>query len=415
MWKSTSMRLSRFLAVILIFFTPLLFVTNTNEAFEFPKMYYVYFIGGTLATLDLIRNLLTDKKIIMPNAYVLAFLASQIIATVFSTHLYTSLWGYYSRFNGGLISIIVFISLFYVFVNVHTKEFVERLLRLVILGTLPVSLFALFQHFTLDQATRVYSTIGQPNWLGTYIVVVFPLALTKFLKNNQNKKENIFWLLLLNLIYSSIWFTYSLSSILGLVATLIIYAILERKNIIKEKKKVSILFTIMFCISILSPGVYSQRINDIFSDLNKLEGNKNSNQDLVFNNDISLNSGTEAIKTQENNLNNSSIIQSVKSNNPQISDPGYIRIYLWKGTLDLTTSSVKNLLVGTGPETFPYEFQHFRPKELNYSSEWDFILNKPHNYYLELLSETGILGLGTYLAMIYWILNSIATDQISQR
>ena len=87
------MRVSRFLAVILIFFTPLLFVTNTNEAFEFPKMYFVYLIGGTLLGVEILRNLVEDKLPKTPNNYILAFVASQVIATIFSTHIHTSLWG----------------------------------------------------------------------------------------------------------------------------------------------------------------------------------------------------------------------------------------------------------------------------------------------------------------------------------
>ena len=83
-----------------------------------------------------------------------------------------------------------------------------------------------------------------------------------------------------------------------------------------------------------------------------------------------------------------------------VSDPGYIRTELWAGTLKLFVSSPKNILFGTGPETFPYAFQEFRPLSLNYSSEWEFVFNKPHNYYLELLSTVGVLGTGAYLLVM---------------
>jgi O-antigen ligase len=83
-----------------------------------------------------------------------------------------------------------------------------------------------------------------------------------------------------------------------------------------------------------------------------------------------------------------------------ISDSGLIRVGLWRGSLSLATSSPKNFLVGTGPETFPYEFPFYRPDFLNYSSEWAFILNKPHNYYLEILTESGIFALVSYLVIV---------------
>ena len=37
---------------------------------------------------------------------------------------------------------------------------------------------------------------------------------------------------------------------------------------------------------------------------------------------------------------------------------------------------------------------------VNFHAEWDFILNKPHNYYIETLVETGILGLLSYLVVL---------------
>src|SRR3989344_301962 len=45
------------------------------------------------------------------------FLLSQIISTVISLDPYVSLWGYYSRWNGGLLSIITYIFLFYAFIS----------------------------------------------------------------------------------------------------------------------------------------------------------------------------------------------------------------------------------------------------------------------------------------------------------
>ena len=72
----------------------------------------------------------------------------------------------------------------------------------------------------------------------------------------------------------------------------------------------------------------------------------------------------------------------------------------------MATSSPKVLFVGTGPETFPYAFQPFRTKILNYSSEWDFVFNKPHNYYLEILATMGILGLVSYGILMFKVLRT---------
>jgi O-antigen ligase len=84
----------------------------------------------------------------------------------------------------------------------------------------------------------------------------------------------------------------------------------------------------------------------------------------------------------------------------KVSDPGYIRTELWSTSFLLIKSSPKNLLIGTGPETFPYVYQPFRGAGLNYSSEWDFVFNKPHNYYLEIWAECGIFALALYISLV---------------
>ena len=50
------------------------------------------------------------------------FLVSQVISTIFSWDTHVSLWGYYSRFNGGLLSIISYIFLYYAFVSNFSSE-----------------------------------------------------------------------------------------------------------------------------------------------------------------------------------------------------------------------------------------------------------------------------------------------------
>ena len=52
-----------------------------------------------------------------------------------------------------------------------------------------ISLYAVGEHFGIDASywvqdvvNRVFSTLGQPNWLAAYLVALFPLTLALFLK-----------------------------------------------------------------------------------------------------------------------------------------------------------------------------------------------------------------------------------------
>ncbi len=80
-----------------------------------------------------------------------------------------------------------------------------------------------------------------------------------------------------------------------------------------------------------------------------------------------------------------------------------IRKIVWQGALQVWQHYP---WFGTGPETFAYSYYWHRPRAHNDTSEWDLLYNKAHNEYLNYLANTGILGLGSYLAIIvafvYW-------------
>lgn len=400
MLKNTPTKVLIFLTIILVFFTPLVFVTNTQEAFEFPKMFFVYALGTSIGAIKLLQLIWTGKKLITPKLPILLILLSYTVSTLFSTHLYTSIWGYYSRFNGGLASLLVFLVIYTTLLNIKDieKNRLEKILDVsIILGAVPISLYAIIQQINAAEVIRVYSTLGQPNWLGAYLGMIFPIPLYKAFKYPDNEKvRKGIALLTAVLIFSGIWFTYSVSSVLGLLGGLG-YLIYRNYRTIWAQKNMALLFlTVLVSISILNPGLYKQKVTDIFWDLKKQE---------------TVTQVTVPAQTDKQEINREQPTENleVSINHEQLSDPGFIRIYLWKGTLKLATRNFKTILIGTGPQTFPYEFQEYRPKELNYSSEWDFILNKPHNFYLELLAEIGVFGMASYIYLLIQIMKNTET------
>jgi len=368
------MKAIKILINVLVFFTPLVFVTNTNELYEFPKIYFVYFIGITIFLVFCILLLFSKVKVRFPSLPVLFYLSAAIISTIFSSHLYTSVWGYYTRFNGGLISIMVFVGIYLVFSSALKKDNISNILSLLTINSIPVSIFGISQHYA--GVTRIYTTIGQPNWAAAYIAMIIPLTLFRYFRVN-GRGVFLFGVIYL-LEFACLWFTYSMSGFLGFLASLFVLFILNRKEFLNKRvfvKAVPIV-VLSVLIAVLNLGVFRQRVEDILIDVRK----------VAF----------ASVYALEN--------ASAVSNN--LSDPGFIRTGLWEGTLKLATSSPKVLFVGTGPETFPYAFQPFRTKILNYSSEWDFVFNKPHNYYLEILATMGILGLVSYGILMFKVLRT---------
>lgn len=356
------------------FFLPLVFGSRTNELYEFPKTYFIYFIGGALITVFVIEQIVQEKALPKVPWYIKLYVLSYIVSSLFSMHPYTSFWGYYTRFNDCLISTLVFFGVYVVAkTKLSTSEF-ESLFKIMLFSILPVSIVGILQR---GDMVRVYSTFGQPNWLAQFLAMLLPFANYLFFVG----PAMWFWFLISVLGFAALWLTYSLSGLMGYAIGFCILLYLYRKNWFPDRKnlyKLIALLIICELVAVTNLGVFKLRLQDMFNDTKNLI----SVVPKVYAADLNL------FSTQRN-----------------LSDPGFIRGGLWAGTAKLIFSSPKIALSGTGPETFPYAFQKFRPRELNYSSEWNFVFNKPHNYFLEVASEQGLLGLSIYL-YLYWKLLS---------
>src|SRR5260370_40250000 len=97
---------------------PLVFQGSTSELFEFNKMWLAFAITVIIA-LSWFSKMVFQRRFFIqrtPLDIPLAlFLLSQIFSTIFSLDQHVSWWGYYSRFNGGLLFTNCFIFFLYAF------------------------------------------------------------------------------------------------------------------------------------------------------------------------------------------------------------------------------------------------------------------------------------------------------------
>jgi len=378
------------LGIILI---PLIFNLATQELFEFPKMLVVYALATLTTSLWLARQIIS-KKPILPNSPldipILLFLAAQLISSIFSLHQYTSIFGYYGRFNGGLLSTIayslIFLSLAGTLTNLHrinpkkAATMVKILLTSLVLASFLTTIYAIPEKFnhspsclfatgqfntecwkeSTNPRYRIFGTFGQPNWLAAWLVMVIPIGaiiLAQSLKKHQ-------WLLVgfysinLALAVWAIWLTGSRSGLLGLLGSVGIFGITffltEQKT-----KKLKLPFLIL---SICFFGLF----------------------------------GFFAQKWWQKS-------QIVELNSQAGSDSGAIRKVVWNGAITIFKN---HFWLGTGPETFAYSYYKFKPNEHNLLSEWDFLYNKAHNEYLNFLANSGIIGFASLLllqASVLWL------------
>ncbi|MBI4009398.1 O-antigen ligase family protein [Candidatus Roizmanbacteria bacterium] len=320
-----------------------------------------------------------SKKIIIKKTPfdipILLFLGSQILSTVFSIDRQTSLFGYYGRFNGGLISIFSYIVLYYGFVSNIKVEYVFKLLKISFISSLIVVLWGIPGKFGKDlscllftgqfnngcwtdqfrPAERMFSTLGQPNWLGAYLAINFFIGIYFLVRSYKDGKKivSLIHCFIVILIFMAIFFTKSRSALLSVVVGLVVAGIFFVYIRLRQKTKIAKRLAFSIFITLVVSGI-------LFLAMNQW---------------------------------NKSIIKS----SDDVTESADLRKIVWKGAVDL---GLRYPVFGTGVETFAYSYYFVRPQEHNLTSEWDFLYNKAHNEYLNYFATTGFTGIVSYLAFI---------------
>ncbi len=401
---------------------PFIFTAVNEELFEFNKMLVIYAFTIIISFFWLLGVLqqeisLNRSKLQLP---LMIFFFSQLLSTIFSIHPRTSLLGYYTRLNGGLMSTICYSLLFIFFTSSFEKKDLPKIINTLLISGLLVSFYAIPEHFghslscllithqfdvscwVQDVQNRVFASFGQPNWLAAYLIMLIPLAIYYFEEqfaqlNKADRKKNsnpklIFSTLLsffsANLMFLSLLFTKSRSGLLGLALGLGIYYLLNFYRLFQLKPKNQTTSNLLTIKNLLMPtslallllifgSIYSPNLKQIWQRLT--------------NNTPQVTDISALPKTALDSTNDQGGTES-----------GDIRKIVWQGALAIAK---RYPLFGSGVETFAYSYYQDRPLSHNLISEWDFLYNKAHNEYLNFLATTGVIGLISYLiftlAIIY--------------
>lgn len=403
----------------IFFLVPIIFTSNTSELFEFNKMWLTFGFALLIAA-AWIGKMVLERQIKIQKTpldiFILLFLASQFLSTITSMDVHTSIWGYYSRFNGGFLSLLTYIFLYYAFVtNIQIKEYLKHIFVSIASGVF-VALWGLPSHFgydptclmfrgTLDVScwtdafqpkVRIFSTMGQPDWLAAYLVYLLPIstAFTIMYSKHKNKLFSLIFLVITILFYVDLLYTGARSGFIGIAASLgifFIYYLFSQKNhllkVLSTPKELLrdywYVLVVMVCI-----GVTTFFVGTPFSQLSFFTPGGVS-QLFVHK---TAPAPQAAIPSQAKATPAAPPSQEFGG-----TDSGKIRLYVWQGAWDIFLS---HPILGTGVETFAYAYYQYRPVGHNLTSEWDYLYNKAHNEFLNYLATTGALGFGTYMLML---------------
>jgi Ca2+/Na+ antiporter len=273
-----------------------------------------------------------------------------------------------------------------------------------------VSIYGVAEHFGIDKSiwvqdvqNRVFSTLGQPNWLAAYLTPLIPISIALLIQKKQKHiMQSILFSSISILYFIVLLFTRSRSGLLAFVIINILFFVwlffkikyTQKKYDEKPKKALWIIpFLIVqgvFCLIIFINGTHVDTVDRWIT----YTGIKNR-----------LMKTTQSAPTPA----------AIQPTGPVLenggTDSGIIRSYVWLAAIRAWLSAPKTIAIGTGTETFAFAFYQYKPIAHNLTSEWDFLYNKAHNEYLNYLTTTGIFGLGSYLFLLgvitFWFLTHI--------
>ena len=368
--------------LLVFLFSPLFFATFLNGTWQVSEALFFQVLVEILFGIYLVKIILLNKinhkadlRLLIP---IIGFFIVLIISTIISNYPFHSFWGDYLRKMGFLLYSHVFLFFLILFLNLKNIKQVVRIGYATILSTIIVSGYGILQFFELDPLNwaesptainggRLFSTLGQPNFLASWLLFAIPILAWLVFKKGyfDNWKPNLkkifirpalvclFFITVLVLVLSQ-----SRGGWLGFLIAFFFFIIVF--SFIVKQKRLGKLLSILFLVLI----IFVTYIN-----INPLHLSKS-------------NEGT--------------ILYRIKSLS-HLSEKGELRFMWWQDALGLIKEKP---FFGYGLETQKFNFRKsYHPK----TALLEAINSYPdriHNDILDTLYASGFVGLFFYVFLI---------------
>jgi O-antigen ligase len=363
-WWREPTAVVRALLLAMIFITPGVFDLGAVKPFDSVKTTTVLFFSwlafGAWVAL-VIRGRSRPRRFLM-GYLALAFLGANAIAWVFSTTHWTSLFGWYGRYTG-LVTILAFVLTFLVVAHVYRerRERVHELLYAIAAGSVVVTLYVLVQRLGIDPikwaqpsggtpGQPYFGTMGNANFAGGYIGLTIPWLYYAFRRTKATWQRVALaaWGLVA---LATLYFTSARNGMVAVAAAVFVFLVIHRRRVpmlLKIGAAVgAVAVVILATVIIVHPG--SNKPAKVFRRVDVFRSN--------------------TIRT---------------------------RAYWWQAGVKMF---VHRPITGWGPDSFVTHFARYLPRAAAPVGDSE-TADKPHNVFVEHAAETGILGLGAYLALI---------------
>lgn len=289
------------------------------------------------------------------------FLLALIVTTALSIHPYSSVFGHFLRYEG-LLAWISYLWLFLLsFQLFSAKKDIEKTIKYLAVSAAAISSYAIMQHLGWDFAKwqeglvtdRVFSTLGNPAYLGAYIALLLPFFFNLSLFKDQPTGRRallIFASLLLSL---ALVFTLTRGAWLAIAFALALKLVLNRQAALNALKKnvYAIIIVVVAGVLVfsLAPKSYTAGYVARITSLTKVEGSVGG------------------------------------------------RILIWKQVIPLIA---ERPVFGSGLDTLYLTFSTKITPEYERRVVRDTATDRAHNEFLQSAATTGLIGLIGYIALL---------------
>lgn len=355
------------LLIILVLIVPLLFVplvTDGNMS-QYPKqVFLLLFVVAFLVMILLDKHLFNELRFGKTEVVLILLFGIYFASSMLSHDFFMALVGSSSRVEG-LITILIYFVLFFIAKQVGFRD----VIRFVLVSGVIVAVIGIMQKYGLDILPKnhvsihwnnaAYSTIGNPNFLGSYLVLLLPVAMYEYVG-----LKKWYGLVVYGVILYCLLATMSRGPWLGAMVAIGMFVLMLWLVKKFDWKRLGIVFVtsvvLIGLFNVLGDGALLNRFGTIGTDIGE-----------------------------------------VVSGGENLEKAGSYRMFIWIRSLELVKD---NPLWGVGLEQLGYAFiDNYSEDMVQYWGRVMFV-DRAHNEYLHIAVSTGIPSLLVYLAFLFMVL-----------
>lgn len=285
---------------------------------------------------------------------VIGFLSLVFISTVTSIHIPTAIHGKYKRYEG-LLTFVNYGIIYFLALQIFTSfGRLEKLSKATALTGGLVALYGVMQYMGADplpwatlpfEERRSFSTFGNPDLLGGFLVIAVPLAVVEFLRA-RDLKENILMGSNMFLVLLCLLTAFVRGAWVGSVIAFVVFVAVGARMVLARPKK--ILFILAIFVSIfLVIAIYSA----------------STGHDVL------------------------NLVERIKSMANITEGSAGSRIEIWKAGLGMIK---EDPIFGLGPDTFRLGSERYETLEYVKMNAGRTVADNAHNYPVQLAAGVGV-------------------------